>query len=58
MTDEMKKLIEKAAAALKDAGARGKAGDILQHPFDLIDLDEVNPFTRYLKEEKELQRIG
>jgi len=93
MTDEMKKLIEKAAAVLKDAGARevylfgsqaigniheesdidlavsglppdrfframGEAGDILQHPFDLIDLDEVNPFTRYLKEEKELRRIG
>jgi len=24
----------------------------------LIDLDEVTPFTRYLKEEGELQRVG
>ena len=37
--------------------AMGTAGDILEHPFDLIDLDEDNPFTRYLKEEKELVRI-
>ena len=93
MTNEMKELIKKAAAALKEAGARevylfgsqakgdvheesdidlavsglppdkfframGEAGDILQRPLDLIDLDEANPFTRYLKEEKELQRIG
>jgi len=93
MTDEMRKLIEKAAVALKEAGARevylfgsqargdiheesdidlavsglppdkyfkamGDAGDILRRPIDLIDLDEVNPFTRYLIEEKELRRIG
>lgn len=38
--------------------AMGKAGDILQKPFDLIDLDEDNPFTRYLKEEGVLKRIG
>jgi len=38
--------------------AMGKAGDILQRPLDLIDLDEDNPFTRYLKEEKELVRIA
>lgn len=37
--------------------AMGAAGDILEHPFDLIDLDEDSPFTRYLKEEKELVRI-
>ena len=38
--------------------AMGQAGDILQRPFDLVDLDEVNPFTRYLKEEKELRSAG
>jgi predicted nucleotidyltransferase len=38
--------------------AMGNAGDILQRPFDLVDLDEVNPFTRYLKDEKELQSLG
>jgi predicted nucleotidyltransferase len=38
--------------------AMGKAGDILQRPLDLIDLDEDNPFTRYLKEEEELVRIA
>lgn len=37
--------------------AMGKAGDILGRPLDLIDLDEDNPFTRYLKEEEELVRI-
>jgi uncharacterized protein len=93
MNDKMKELIKRAAAALKEAGARevylfgsgargrmhedsdidlavsglppekffqamGNAGDILQRPFDLVDLDEVNPFTRYLKEEKELQSVG
>ena len=93
MDDEMKELIKRAAAALKEAGARevylfgsgargkmredsdidlavsglppekffhamGNAGDILRRPFDLVDLDEINPFTRYLKEEKELQGVG
>jgi len=38
--------------------AMGRAEDILQRPLDLVDLDEVNPFTRYLKEEEELQRVG
>jgi len=38
--------------------AMGNAGDILRRPFDLVDLDEINPFTRYLKEEKELQSVG
>jgi predicted nucleotidyltransferase len=37
--------------------AMGKARDILRCPLDLIDLDEDNPFTRYLKEEEELVRI-
>jgi predicted nucleotidyltransferase len=35
-----------------------KVADILGHSVDLIDLDEANPFTRYLKEEGELQRVG
>jgi predicted nucleotidyltransferase len=38
--------------------AMGQIGDILQRPFDLVDLDEVNPFTRYLKHEEELQSVG
>jgi len=38
--------------------AMGQIGDILQRPFDLVDLDEVNPFTRYLKQEEELQSVG
>lgn len=93
MPESVRRLIEKAAAALKAAGARevylfgsaarglvqdasdidmavsglppqvfframGEAGDILGRPLDLIDLDENNPFTRYLKAEGELQRVG
>jgi uncharacterized protein len=38
--------------------AMGKAGDVLGCPLDLVDLDEDNPFTRYLKEEGELVRVG
>lgn len=38
--------------------AMGQASDILQRNIDLVDLDEVNPFTRYLKEEGELQRVA
>lgn len=38
--------------------AMGEAGDILMLPLDLIDLDENTPFTRYLREENELVRIG
>jgi predicted nucleotidyltransferase len=38
--------------------AMGQVGDILQRPFDLVDLDEINPFTRYLKQEEELQIVG
>lgn len=38
--------------------AMAQASDILGRPLDLIDLDETNPFTRYLREEGELQRVG
>jgi uncharacterized protein len=38
--------------------AMKNAGDVLGRPFDLVDLDEANPFTRYLKAEGELQRVG
>jgi predicted nucleotidyltransferase len=93
MDTELGALIEKAAAALKAAGARevyvfgsarkGKlrphsdvdlavsglppevfframaaAHDALGRPLDLVDLDDDNDFTRYLKEEGELQRVG
>ena len=37
--------------------AMGEAECILQRPLDLVDLDEVNPLTRYLKEEGELVRV-
>jgi len=36
----------------------GQIEDILRRPVDLIDLDEQTPFTRYLKEEGELHRVG
>ena len=39
-------------------GAIGKASRALGRPVDLIDLDVENPFTRYLKVEGELQRVG
>ena len=93
MTDELRERVQRAAAALKAAGARevylfgsaaadkaregsdidlavrglpperffeamGAAGDILGCPLDLVDLDEPTPFTRYLCEEGELQRVG
>jgi predicted nucleotidyltransferase len=38
--------------------AMAKASRALGRPVDLVDLDEDNPFTRYLKEEGELQRVG
>jgi len=38
--------------------AMGKASRAVGRPVDLIDLDVENPFTRYLKEEGELQRVG
>jgi predicted nucleotidyltransferase len=34
------------------------AEDALGRPVDLIDLDQDTPFTRYLREEGELQRVG
>lgn len=38
--------------------AMAQASDVLGRPLDLIDLDEPTPFTRYLREERELQRVG
>jgi uncharacterized protein len=38
--------------------AGSQAEDALGRPLDLIDLDEVTPYTQYLKEESELQRVG
>ena len=93
MDTELGALIEKAAAALKAAGARevyvfgsagkgklrpdsdvdiavsglppegfframGKASRAVGRPVDLIDLDEDNPFARYLKSKGELLRVG
>jgi len=37
--------------------AMGRAARILDRDIDLIDLDEVTPFTRYLREEGELVRV-
>jgi predicted nucleotidyltransferase len=38
--------------------ALGEAIDILQAPVDLLDLDQDNPFSQHLKEERELVRVG
>lgn len=38
--------------------AMSDAERALGRPLDLIDLDEDNPFTRYLKSEGELLRVG
>jgi predicted nucleotidyltransferase len=38
--------------------AMGNAGEILQRSLDLVDLDEDNPFTRYLREEGELLLVS
>jgi predicted nucleotidyltransferase len=38
--------------------AMALAHDALGRPLDLIDLDEDNPFTRYLKEKGELRSVG
>jgi hypothetical protein len=38
--------------------ATAKASRALGRPIDLIDLDEDNPFTRSLKEERDLQCVG
>ena len=38
--------------------AMSRAEDALGRALDLIDLDEENAFTRYLREEGELQRVA
>lgn len=38
--------------------AMSDAADALGRELDLIDLDDDNPFTRYLREEGELQRVA
>jgi predicted nucleotidyltransferase len=38
--------------------AMGRARCILRRPLDLVDLDELNPFTTYLKESGELKRVA
>lgn len=38
--------------------AMGQVHSTLGRPLDLIDLDEPNPFTRYLKKEGELVRVA
>jgi len=93
MHDDISRLVERAAAALKAAGARevyvfgsaskgemrensdvdiavsglppevfframAAAHDALGRPLDLVDLDEDNAFTRYLKSKGELLRVG
>lgn len=35
-----------------------RATEMLGCPVDLVDLDEDSPFTRYLKQEGELQRVA
>lgn len=38
--------------------AAGRAEDVLRRQLDLVCLDTDTPFTRYLKEEGELKRVG
>jgi predicted nucleotidyltransferase len=38
--------------------AMGKACDILERPLDLIDLDEDNLFSKYLKEKGKLLHVA
>ncbi len=38
--------------------AMAGGSEALGRPLDLVDRDEDNPFTRYLKAEGELQRVG
>jgi predicted nucleotidyltransferase len=38
--------------------AMSRAADIFGRPVDLVDLDDESPFVYYLKEEKELKRVG
>lgn len=93
MNEDLKNILDRAAAALKAAGARevylfgsaasgtlhegadidlavtglppekfframGEAAQILQRPLDLIDLDEKNLFTEYLKKKGKLLRVA
>ncbi len=93
LPDDLAKRVEKAAEALRAAGARevyvfgsvaqgkmransdvdmavsglppevfframAKASRALGRPLDLIDLDDDNAFTQYLKKEGELRRVG
>jgi predicted nucleotidyltransferase len=38
--------------------AYGEAGDVLEVPLDLVDLDEDSAFVNYLKEKRKLVRVG
>jgi predicted nucleotidyltransferase len=38
--------------------AMGRARRSLRLPLDLVDLDEINPFTAYLKKSGELKRVA
>lgn len=38
--------------------AMGEVHNILGRPLDLIDLDEQNPFTQYIKQEGKLMYVG
>jgi predicted nucleotidyltransferase len=38
--------------------AMGRARRTLRRPLDIVDLDEVNPFTAYLKKSGELKRVA
>jgi predicted nucleotidyltransferase len=93
MTDGIRGLVDKAASALRAAGAKevyifgsaskgnmrpnsdvdmavsglppevffrvmAAAHDALGRPLDLVDLDEDNTFTQYLKAKGELLRVG
>lgn len=35
-----------------------EVSEILHRPVDLVELDKDNPFTRYLRESRELRRVG
>lgn len=35
-----------------------RLGDLFDRPVDLVDLDEANPFTTYLKRKGHLQRVA
>jgi len=37
--------------------AMGRAAEVLGAELDLIDLDEINPFTDYLKKKGKLERV-